>query len=136
MCKLNDRDFITLGSFPVLNLNGEGADATIKTVESVSLIAERLGDTDNNGQTEWAFEAHYHTNLLNNEYDRIEPNIRLYEVVLISDLNEFISAFAHFVHNVNNTSLATRLGFFTLKADNLTREEVRASLLVHYQIDE
>ena len=136
MTKLNDYTFVTLGSFPVLNLNGEGADATIGEVESVSLTATRFGCPDGDGKTEWAFEAKFHPDILKCEFDRIESVITICESVLISDLNEFISGFVHFAHNMNETSLARRLGYFALKVDNLTREDLRSMLLVNYGISE
>lgn len=136
MTKISDYTFITLGSFPVLNLNGEGADATIGEVESVSLHATRFGSADSNGETEYLLEAEFRTDILKSEFNRMESVINVRESVLVSDLNEFVSAFAHFAHNLNETTLARRCGFFALKVDNLTREDIRASLLVNYGISE
>lgn len=136
MTKLNEYTFITLGSFPVLNFNGEGADATISGVESVSLCATRFSSPDNEGEIEWCFEAKYHRDILKSEFDRLESVITVYESVLVSDLNEFVFAFAHLAHNLNNTTLANRCGYFALKVDNLTREDIRSSLLVNYGISE
>lgn len=136
MTKISDYTFITLGSFPVLNLNGEGADATISKVESVSLHATRFGSADSDGKTEYLLEAEFRTDILKSEFNRMESVINVRESVLVSDLNEFISAFAHFAHNLNETTLANRCGFFALKVDNLTREDIRASLLVNYGINE
>lgn len=134
MSKLNDRTFLTLGSFPVLDLNGKGADATVSGVTSVSLYATRFGCPDRDGKTEWAFEAKFHRDILKCEFNRLESVITVCESVLISDLNEFISAFAHFAHNLNETTLVHRCGFFALKLDNLTREDIRASLFMNYRI--
>lgn len=134
MCKLSNRSFITLGSFPVLCLNGEGADTTVGGVESVSIYAELMGVY--NGEMEWAFEAHYHRDILADNFDQMNSTVKVYESVIISNLDEFISAFTHFVHNVNETTISRRLGYYALKLYSFTRADIRAMLLVNYGISE
>lgn len=136
MCKFTEYTNVTLGLFPVLNLNGEGADATISMVDGVSLIAERMSEPNAMGATEWAFNAIYHPNVLHSEFDRMESGISVQESVIVFNLDEFVFAFTHFIHNINKTTLADRLGLYALKIDNLTREDIRAMLLVHYMINE
>lgn len=134
MCKLSNKDFVTLGSFPVLCLNGEGVDATVGGVESASVYAELMGVHD--GEMEWAFNVHYHPDILKAAFDQFGSSVMVYESVIVSDINEFISALAHFIHNVNNTTLATRLGYYVLNISNLTRSDIRSVLLVNYGVSE
>ena len=137
MIKLSDCVTITTGTYKVLNLNGEGADATIGRVDGVSILAcqvsDDLGEYDG---VEWQFEAIYHDNPLTSCYERCESAIRIQESVIISDFNEFVSKFTRFINGINDTSLAARLGFFALSVYNVTESDMRAMLLVNYGVSE
>lgn len=137
MCKLSDFNTITTGIYKVLNLNGEGADATISRVDGVSILATQVcddfGECDG---VEWTFEAIYHDDPLASCYGRCESAIRVQESVITSDFNEFVSEFTRFINGINDTSLATRLGFYALSVYGMTEADVRSLLLVNYGVTE
>lgn len=134
MFKFIDYTHVSLGLFPVINLNGEGADSTLGSVDGVSIITERLTDPNAAGMTEWIFEAVYIEREVRPEYDRVESYVHIRENVLVFNYDEFISALTRFVNGVNQTTLANRCGFYALKLNNLTREDIRASLFMNYRI--
>lgn len=134
MCKFTDYTDVTLGMFPVINLNGEGADSTIGNVDGVSIIAERLTEPNAGGMTEWIFEAFYLERKVRPEYDRVESVIRIRENVLAFTFDELVSALTRFINGINQTTLANRCGFYALKLNNITCEDIRASLFANYRI--
>lgn len=137
MCKLSDYTTITTGTYKVLNLNGEGADATIGRVDGVSVVAYQISDDlGKYDGVEWQFEAVYHDDPLTSCYERCESAIRIQESVIISDFDEFVSKFTRFINGINDTSLATRLGFFALSVYNVTEADICALLLVNYDVSE
>lgn len=135
--KMNEYCRVTLGSFDVLSLNGEGADETVRDVCRVSVdvtrtyLAEYCGEED-----EWELSATYQGDASKNTLNVTHAEVSVRRYFTTDNFEDFIIAISRFVRSLNSTDIATRCGWLSLKTDTWEESATRAVLLTGYRIDE
>ena len=135
--KMSEYCCVTLGSFDVLSLNGEGADSTVKDVCRVSVNVTRTYVAEYHGEEdEWKLSATYRGDASKNSLNVTHAEVAVRRYFRTNNFGDFIIAISRFIRSLNSTDIATRSGWLSLRTDTWEESATRAVLLTGYGIDE
>lgn len=135
--KMSEYCRVTLVSFDVLSLNGEGADETLKDVYRVSVNVTRTHGAEYYGEEdEWELSATYRGDASKNSLNVTHAEVTVRRYFRTNNFGDFIIAISRFIRSLNSTDIVTRSGWLSLKTDMWEESDTRAVLLTGYGIDE